>query len=246
MTERAQGGPTAETPAADELPQGEEKARAVRTMFDAIAGRYDLVNRVMTFGLDVGWRRRTVGELRLPGSSLVADLACGTGDLCTELRAQGYRAVGVDFSLGMLTNATAEVPLVQADVLRLPIADAGVDGVTCGFALRNVADLGAFLDEVARVVRPGGRAALLETSEPDGRLMRAGHRVYFGRIVPVIGGILSDRGAYRYLPRSMAYLPTAAELVSMLRAAGFAGVVRHALGGGAAQLLVGTRESATA
>jgi demethylmenaquinone methyltransferase / 2-methoxy-6-polyprenyl-1,4-benzoquinol methylase len=227
--------------AVDDLPQGEEKARAVRDMFDAIAGRYDLVNRVMTFGLDVGWRRRTVGELRLPGSSLVADLACGTGDLCTELRAQGYRALGFDFSLGMLTKATAVVPLVQADVLRLPIADGGIDGVTCGFALRNVAGLGAFFHEVARVVRPGGRAAFLETSEPDGRLLRAGHRLYFGRIVPVIGGILSDRAAYRYLPRSMAYLPTADELVAMVRGMGFEGVVRHELGGGAAQLLVGTR-----
>jgi demethylmenaquinone methyltransferase / 2-methoxy-6-polyprenyl-1,4-benzoquinol methylase len=225
----------------DELPQGEEKARAVRDMFDAIAGRYDLVNRVMTFGLDVSWRRRTVGALRLPGSSVVADLACGTGDLCAELRREGYRPIGFDFSLGMLTNATAGVPLVQADVMRLPLAEAGVDGVTCGFALRNVVDLRAFLGEVARVVRPGGRAAFLETSEPEGRVMRAGHRVYFGRIVPVIGGILSDRRAYRYLPRSMAYLPPPHEVVAILREAGFVDVDRRALGGGAAQLLVGTR-----
>jgi demethylmenaquinone methyltransferase/2-methoxy-6-polyprenyl-1,4-benzoquinol methylase len=200
----------------------------------------------MTFGMDVGWRRRTVAELRLPGSSVVADLACGTGDLCTELRGQGYRPVGFDFSLGMLTHATADVPLAQADVLRLPIADAGVDGVTCGFALRNVADLPAFLREVGRVVRAGGRAALLETSEPEGRLMRAGHRVYFGRVVPLIGGMLSDRRAYRYLPRSMAYLPPPDELVALLRDAGFVGVVRSALGGGAAQLLVGTRAGADA
>jgi demethylmenaquinone methyltransferase / 2-methoxy-6-polyprenyl-1,4-benzoquinol methylase len=241
VTDPADRAPTRPGPDADALPRGEEKARAVRDMFDTIAGRYDLVNRVMTFGLDVGWRRRTVAELRLPGSSRVADLACGTGDLCAELRAQGYRAVGFDFSLGMLANATVEVPLVQADVLRLPLADGDVDGVTCGFALRNVADLRAFLREVARVLRPGGRAALLETGEPDGRLLRAGHRVYFGRIVPVIGGILSDRGAYRYLPRSMAYLPSAAELVAMLGDAGFTDVERRALAGGAAQLLVGTR-----
>lgn len=228
-----------ESPA--DLPRGEEKARAVRGMFDRVAGRYDLVNRVMTFGLDVGWRRRTVRELRLPGGALVADLACGTGDLCTELGRNGYRAVGFDFSRGMLANATTEAPLVQADALALPLADGVLDGVTCGFALRNVSDLGALFAEAARVVRRGGRAAFLETAEPEGRLTRAGHRVYFGRVVPLIGGALSDRDAYRYLPRSMAYLPPPDELVGMLRVAGFADEVRLPLAGGVAQLLVGTR-----
>lgn len=224
-----------------ELPRGEEKARSVRRMFDTIAGRYDLVNRVMTFGMDVGWRRRTVSELRLPGGALVADLACGTGDLCSELVRGGYRALGFDFSLGMLANATTAAPLVQADVLALPLPDAGVDGSTCGFALRNVTDLGAFFAEVARVVRLGGRAAFLETAEPDRGWLRAGHRVYFGRVVPLIGGALSDRRAYSYLPRSMAYLPPPGELVSMLREAGFDDVGRTLLAGGAAQVLVGTR-----
>ena len=223
------------------LPRGEEKARAVRGMFDAIAGRYDLVNRVMTFGMDVGWRRRAVAELRLPGGSVVADLACGTGDLCTELLHAGYRALGVDFSRGMLAAATTRAPLVQADVLRLPLADASVDGATCGFALRNVTDLGALFTEVARVLRPSGRVAFLEAGEPEGRLLRAGHRVYFGTVVPLIGGLLSDREAYRYLPRSMAYLPPSAELLAMARAAGFADAGRRHLAGGAAQLLVGTR-----
>jgi demethylmenaquinone methyltransferase / 2-methoxy-6-polyprenyl-1,4-benzoquinol methylase len=224
-----------------ELPQGQEKARVVRTMFDRVAGRYDLVNRLMTFGMDVGWRRRAVAELRLPGGSLVADLACGTGDLCNELTRSGYRAVGIDFSAGMLANATTDAPLLQADVLRLPLASGGTDGVVCGFALRNVTALDALFAEVARVVRPGGRAAFLETSEPEGRLMRAGHRMYFGRMVPLIGGALSDREAYAYLPRSMAYLPPPADLVGMLRRAGFEDATRRPLAGGVAQLLVGTR-----
>ncbi len=224
-----------------ELPQGEDKARAVRHMFDAIAGRYDLVNRVMTFGMDVGWRRRTVASLRLPGGARVADLACGTGDLCSELTRSGYRAVGFDFSHGMLANATTGSPLVQADVLALPLSDGGLDGATCGFALRNVTDLAAFFAEVARAVRPGGRAAFLEASEPDGRVLRAGHRVYFGKVVPLIGGALSNRQAYAYLPRSMAYLPRPDELVAMLRSAGFDDAARTTLAGGAAQLLVGTR-----
>lgn len=225
----------------DELPLGEAKARAVRSMFDAIADRYDLVNRVMTFGMDVGWRRRAVGELRLPGGALVADLACGTGDLCNELERWGYRAVGFDFAHRMLLRATTRAPLVEADVLRLPLGEASVDGATCGFALRNVTDLAAFFAETARVVRPGGPVALLEASEPDGRLMRAGHAIYFRRLVPLIGGALSDRGAYAYLPRSMAYLPATEELLGMLHAAGFPDATRLPLSGGIAQLLVGTR-----
>ena len=223
------------------LPEGEEKRRAVRSLFDTISGRYDLVNRVMTFGMDVGWRRRAVRALRLPGEALVLDLACGTGDLCTELRRNGYRAVGFDFSHGMLVAATTEAPLVEADVLRLPVRDGGADGVTCGFALRNVVDLGAFFSELGRVVRPGGRIALLDASEPDNRVMRAGHGVYFRQVVPRIGGMLSDAGAYAYLPRSMAYLPPPAEMLAMLIAAGFPDAARMQLSGGITQLLVGTR-----
>jgi demethylmenaquinone methyltransferase/2-methoxy-6-polyprenyl-1,4-benzoquinol methylase len=210
-------------------------------MFDTIAERYDLVNRVMTFGMDVAWRRASVRELRLPGGSVIADLACGTGDLCRELAAAGYRALGFDFSLRMLMRARTDVPLVAADVLRLPLRDASIEGATCGFALRNVADIEAFLAETARVVRSGGRIALLEASRPDNAVTRAGHAVYFDRVVPLIGGVLSDAEAYRYLPRSMAYLPPPDAMLRMLRSAGFADARRRSLGGGAAQLLLGTR-----
>ena len=225
------------------LPQGDEKARAVRGLFDTIAGRYDLVNRVMTFGMDVGWRRRAVRELRLPGGALVLDLACGTGDLCNELRRSGYRAVGVDFSHGMLANATVDgVGLVQADILRLPIADGAAEGATCGFALRNVTDLRPLFDETARVLRPGGRIAFLEASQPDNRVLAAGHRVYFHKVVPLIGGALSDREAYSYLPRSMSYLPPPEAMVEMLREARFTDARRIQISGGIAQLFVGTRD----
>jgi len=223
------------------LPQGEEKARAVQGLFDTIADRYDLVNRVMTLGMDVGWRRRAVRSLRLPGGSIVADLACGTGDFCRELQRSGYRAIGFDFALGMLRRARTDAPLVQADVLRMPLADACVDGATCGFALRNVIDLAALFSEMARVVRPGGRIALLETSEPDGPLMRAGHRAYFRRVVPLVGGTLSDRAAYTYLPRSTAYLPPPQTMLAMVGAVGFLDVERIQVSGGISQLIVGTR-----
>ena len=223
------------------LPQGEDKRRTVRGLFDTISPRYDLVNRVMTFGMDVGWRRRAVRELRLPGRALVLDLACGTGDFCRELERRGYRPVGFDFSHGMLANARTDAPLVEADVLRLPVRDAAADGVTCGFALRNVVSLDTLFHELARVVRSQGRVALLDASTPDNAVMRAGHRLYFNHAVPVIGGLLSNRSAYTYLPTSMAYLPPPQEMLQMLRDAGFPDARRLQLSGGLTQLLVGTR-----
>jgi demethylmenaquinone methyltransferase/2-methoxy-6-polyprenyl-1,4-benzoquinol methylase len=223
------------------LPQGAEKAEAVRGLFDKISPRYDLVNRIMTFGLDVGWRRKAVGHLRLPGGCTVIDLACGTGDLCRELDRAGYRAIGFDFSPGMLSAAGTLAPLVLSDVLRLPLGDASVEGVTCGFALRNVTSLEELFNEIARVLRRSGRVSLLETAEPASRLMRAGHSIYFSRIVPLIGRILSDGEAYAYLPRSMAYLPEPETMTAMLSAAGFEDLRRLDLSGGVAQLITGTR-----
>lgn len=224
------------------LPQGDEKRAAVATMFDTVAPRYDLVNRIMTFGLDVRWRRRALRDLRLPPRTRVLDLAAGTGDFCRELAAAGIHVVGVDLSRGMLVNARTDAPLVQADVLQLPVPDASVDGVTCGFALRNLVALPPFFDELARVVRPGGRVALLEVAEPSNRILRWGHGIYFGKVVPLIGGALSDRAAYRYLPASVAYLPPPDELLGQFRAAGFEDATRTLLAPGAAQLLVGTRD----
>lgn len=223
------------------LPEGDDKRRAVQSMFDAIAPRYDMVNRIMTFRLDVGWRRRAVEALDLPAGSRVLDLASGTGDLCRELARQGLAPLSFDLSFGMLAADTSGAPRVQADILRLPLPDGVADGATCGFALRNLVELGAFFDELARVVRPGGRLALLEVATPPNPVVRAGHGVYFGRVVPLIGGALSDRSAYRYLPRSVAYLPPPHEMLDRLRSAGFTGVERRLFQGGLAQLITGTR-----
>src|SRR5687768_4797987 len=154
----------------------------VRSMFDDIAPRYDLVNRVMTLGMDRAWRRRTVASLGLGSDSLVADIACGTGDLCIELRKQRMRAIGFDLSLGMLSSARTTSPLVQADALRLPVRDGSLDGVTCGFALRNVVDLDLLFAEMARVVRSEGRIAILEVATPQNPVLRAGHALYFKKV----------------------------------------------------------------
>jgi demethylmenaquinone methyltransferase/2-methoxy-6-polyprenyl-1,4-benzoquinol methylase len=224
------------------LPEGDEKVRAVRSMFDAIAPRYDLVNRVMTFRMDVGWRRKTVRGLGLAPGSRVLDLACGTGDFCRELHRNDLAPIGVDLSFGMLAAGTTGVPLVQADILRLPMPDHSVDGITCGFALRNLVELEPFFAELARAVRPGGRIALLEVAEPPNRILRWGHGVYFGKVVPRIGGLLSDPTAYRYLPKSVAYLPEPGELLAMVRRAGFADATRTLFSGGVSQLLLATRD----
>jgi demethylmenaquinone methyltransferase/2-methoxy-6-polyprenyl-1,4-benzoquinol methylase len=224
-----------------DLPTGSEKTALVRSMFDAIAPRYDLVNRLMTFGLDIRWRRQSVDALGLPPGSLVLDLACGTGDFLRILDSEGLRPVGMDLSWGMLAaNQTGE-PLAQADVSALPVADASVDGITCGYALRNFTDLIAACRELGRIVRPGGRISLLEVAEPEHTLLLVGHRTWFRHVVPVIGGILSDGAAYRYLPKSTAYLPPTGELRSMLQDAGFSSVNRRALSGGLSQLITATR-----
>ena len=215
--------------------------RAVRAMFDTIAPRYDLVNRIMTFRLDVRWRRRAVRTLNLPKGSRVIDLAAGTGDLCIDLRRAGHLPLSIDLSYGMLAADRSGEPRVQADILRLPFPDASVDGVTCGFALRNLVDLERFFRELARVVRPGGRIALLDVGIPHNRLIRFGNGVYFGRIVPRIGALLSDGPAYRYLPKSVAYLPPREDLVTMLHAAGFGDAIHEQLSGGLTQLMTGTR-----
>jgi demethylmenaquinone methyltransferase/2-methoxy-6-polyprenyl-1,4-benzoquinol methylase len=227
---------------AAELPVGERKAQAVEEMFDRIAPRYELVNRVMTLGLDSGWRRRAVRELRLEPGARVVDLGCGTGDLCRVLGRAGLRGVGVDMAAGMLAMAHTSAPLVRADALQLPLADASMDGAISGFALRNVVDIAACFREAARVIRPGGHAVFLEVSEPPNPIVRLGHSLYFRRIVPMVGGLLSDRTAYRYLPASTAYLPPPAELLRLMTDAGFNRCRRVELGMGAAQLLIGTRQ----
>jgi demethylmenaquinone methyltransferase/2-methoxy-6-polyprenyl-1,4-benzoquinol methylase len=224
-----------------DLPDLDDKPRVVEAMFDRIAPRYDALNRLLTFRMDVRWRRRAVRTLALPEASRVLDLACGTGDLCRALVETGHDPVGVDFSAGMLHAAHTDAPLVRADAMQLPFADATFDAVTCGFALRNFAALAPVLAECARVLRPGGRVALLDVAEPESPLARSVHGAWFRHVVPFVGGAVSDRAAYRYLPASTAYLPPLPELLALVVSAGIVEVARRTLGFGAAQLITGTR-----
>ncbi len=224
-----------------ELALGDEKRQMVRAMFDSIAPRYDLVNRLISCGLDNSWRKRTADALALAPGSRVLDLACGTGDFCRLLAKRGLRPLGLDLSEGMLRRASADTPIVLGDALSLPLGDGSVDGVVCGFGLRNFTEIPPMAAELARVVRPGGRIALLEVSRPPGAMSRAGYRLWFEHAVPTIGSLLSDPAAYRYLPDSVAYLPSPERLQAILRSVGFAGVGRRTFSAGATQLYTATR-----
>ncbi len=224
------------------LPEGDEKRRRVEDMFDRVAPRYDRMNRLISLGLDRGWRTRTVAELGLPADSFVLDLACGTGDLCDDLERVGLRGIGVDSSAGMLGAAHTHAPLVRGDALRLPFCDGAFDGVVCGFALRNFVELTAVFTEIARVLRAGGRFAALDATVPTNPLLRAGNAIWFRGAVPLLGRVIAqDADAYSYLPRSTAYLPAAAVLAEAVEEAGFREANHFTLTGGSVLVLSATR-----
>ena len=213
---------------------------AVRTMFDRIAPVYDVMNRVMTAGLDVRWRRLTAESVVRPGDR-VLDAACGTGDLAVaDLRAGAGRVTGLDFSEKMLERARRKAPLdwVQGDMLALPFADGTFDAATVGFGVRNVEDLPLALRELRRVLRPGGRVAILEITQPRG-LLRPFYSLWFDRVVPLLGKALPGGAAYTYLPASVKRFPTAERLADMLREAGFSQVRFQLLAGSIVALHTG-------
>ena len=228
----------------NDLPTGAEKRMQVQEMFDRIAPRYDLMNRLITFGLDQRWRRLTLDLAEVAPGDRVLDLACGTGDLCELLRARGARPIGVDFAGVMLKGAQSrgiEAAFVRGDAASLPVADGSVDVVTCGFALRNFVALQPVFEELFRVLAPNGRLAIIDVDRPKSRIVAAGHSLYFDRFVPLLGRLISDRAAYRYLPASTAYLPPASELLELLEKAGFADVRRRGLMLGSAKILLGRK-----
>lgn len=204
----------------------------VRTMFDRIAPVYDVMNRVMTAGLDRTWRRLTVEAVVQPGDR-VLDACCGTGDLAVAAEREGGIVTGLDFSAEMLHRArrkSAGVAWVQGDLLALPFERASFDAATVGFGVRNVADLEAALGELRRVLRPGGRLAILEITQPRGAL-KPFFRLWFDRVVPLLGKVLPGGKAYAYLPASVRRFPGADELAALVRAAGFEDVRVRLLGG---------------
>lgn len=199
-------------------------------MFDRIAARYDFLNRVLSFGTDIGWRRRALAAARLEAGHTVIDVGAGTGDLSLAAAGRGARVLAVDLSAGMLSVLgrrcpnglrTRIQPLVGT-AEALPAPDASVDRIISGFTVRNVGDLPRALAEFRRVLRPGGRAVILELSHPPSAAFARLYAFYFERVAPALAAALGgDREAYRYLPRSLRPFPDADRLADLLRAAGF-------------------------
>ena len=221
-------------------------AAAVRAMFDRIAGVYDRMNSVMTAGMHHRWRDRAVDLALLSPGDRALDVATGTGDLAGALERRvgpDGEVVGLDFSEGMLERARAKVPGVRfdwGDALALPYGDESFDAVTVGFGVRNFADLSRGLEEMARVVRPGGRVVVLEITTPQRPPLSWFFGMWFDRVVPGLGRLAGDPDAYSYLPSSVRRFPEPEGLAALMAAAGLHDVRWIVTGGGIIALHAGT------
>ena len=228
-----------------------EHARRVRKMFEAIAGRYDLLNHILSGNVDKRWRRVLTQRLSDVGvEQPVLDVACGTGDLSLALHQAGHsKVIGIDFCRPMLAIAKSkvdarnvEISLIEGDALSLPFSDSSFAIVTIAFGLRNLSSVEDGVKELLRVLKPGGRLAVLEFSKPAIPVLSSIFRLYFSRVLPFLGGLISgSRSAYEYLPDSVRRFPEQKQLAALMSDAGFTEVSFENLTGGIAALHFGTR-----
>lgn len=230
-----------------------DRGRGVRQMFDNIAPRYDLLNRLLSFGIDRRWRRFAVAQLRVPKGGHVLDIATGTCDVALEVARSTHESVtivGEDFTQGMLVHGQEKLALsplgqrillVNAPCESIPHPDRTFDAITIAFGVRNVVDRQAGLNEMFRVLKPGGRVVVLEFSTPRSRLFRNIYHFYFRRLLPAIGGMLSQRSAYQYLPDSVIEFPSQEQFLQMMASAGFGSLQYHDLTFGISTVYVGDK-----
>lgn len=231
-------------------------ADRIRGMFADIAGRYDFLNRLLSARTDVAWRNLVVREALRPGDRLIVDLACGTGDLAFALRAKANsscRVLGIDFTGPMLRVAQGKerraapgpVTWIEGDGLNLPLESETVDLLTIAFGIRNMESLERAFAEIHRVLRPGGRLAVLEFSQPENRLVQALYYPYFLHVLPRLGALISNQSAYLYLPHSVLHFPGRKDLARIMKRGGFRRVRHCALSFGIAALHVGEKPGGT-
>ena len=233
-------------------PSGVQRANVWR-MFDRIAPTYDLVNRLLSFGLDIRWRKKVATHLPRERDMVLLDLATGTGDQVISLTRTGRftEAVGMDMSAGMLALGRQKVKhlglsdtitMLEGDATAMPLEDGRFDAVTISFGIRNVVHVDRALAEMCRVLKPGGRAIILEFSLPESAVVKAGHLFYLRRILPLVGGIVSgDSSAYRYLNTTIESFPYGQAFCDLMTTAGFSSATPHRLTLGVATIYVGVR-----
>ncbi len=230
-----------------------DKGRGIRDMFQTIAPRYDFLNRLLSLGIDRYWRSFAVGQLSIPEGGKVLDIATGTGDVALRVAAttpDSVAIVGEDFTQGMLVLGKEKIrnspfadriTLVNAPCESIPHPDNLFDGITIAFGIRNVVDREAGLSEMCRVLKPGGKAVILEFSTPRSRFFGALYQFYFRQLLPFIGGLFSKRSAYQYLPDSVLEFPSRDTFSSMMRDAGFSETEYYDLTFGIVTVYVGTK-----
>jgi demethylmenaquinone methyltransferase/2-methoxy-6-polyprenyl-1,4-benzoquinol methylase len=236
------------------LPDAQAKPLYVNRMFARIAPTYDVVNRLMTVGQDQRWRRKLLDLCALPPQGWLLDIGAGTGDIAymARTRLPGARAFAADFTYEMMAVGKAQparrtLPFIQADAFALPFADNTFDAVASGFLMRNVVNRQAAFHEQVRVTKPGGRVLCLETTPPHNALLGPLFKVYFFRLVPLLGGLISgDRQAYTYLPHSTVDFPSPRELQRLMEQAGLRYVFYNEMMFGAVAIHVGTKQIDTA
>ena len=235
----------------DFIHSGDAKKSQVQSMFDGIAGRYDFLNHFLSFGIDLYWRRQSVKSLRLQTGQRLLDVATGTGDQAfTALKAADIQVVGLDFSAKMLEIAQSKIQkrhltdrfeVIQGDAEKLPFADQSFDALSISYGIRNVGTISTALSEFYRVLKPGGRLAILEFSEPEGWLFGRLYRFYFDHILPKLAGVMSSKSAYSYLPESVRHFPDRSDFKDLLSAEGFQDVTHRDLSFGITAIYNGVK-----